>query len=70
VDLYASVLEEGHEVELADLGQRRIFVQVVSGDLEVNGERLGAGDGLQLRHQESVTARARSEAEFLLFSLA
>ncbi|MEJ2297964.1 MAG: pirin family protein [Woeseiaceae bacterium] len=70
VDLYASVLEKGHEVSLADVGQRRIFVQVVSGEIEVNGERLSAGDGLQLRHQESVTAKAGSEAEFLLFNLA
>jgi redox-sensitive bicupin YhaK (pirin superfamily) len=70
VDLYASVLEQGRQVSLDDVGQRRIFVQVVSGDIEVNGQRLGAGDGLQLRHQDSVTAEAGSEAEFLVFSLA
>jgi redox-sensitive bicupin YhaK (pirin superfamily) len=70
VDLYASVLQNGHRVSLADAGQRRIFVQVVSGEVEVNGERLGAGDGLQLRHVETVTAEAVSETEFLLFSLA
>ena len=70
VDLYASVLEKGHEVTLAGVGQRRIFVQVVCGDIEVNGERLAAGDGLKLRHQDALTVRADSEAEFLLFSLA
>ncbi len=70
VDLYASVLEKGARVTLADVEHRRIFVQVVSGDVEVNGERLGAGDGLKLRHQESIAVEAASEAEFLLFSLA
>lgn len=70
VELYASVLEKGHQVTLADTAQRRIFVQVVSGDIEVNGKRLGTGDGLKLRHEDSVSVEAVSEAEFLLFSLA
>jgi len=70
VDLYASVLETGKEVSLDDVADRRIFVQVVGGDIDVNGAQLSAGDGLQITDAESVTISAGSESEFLLFNLA
>ena len=70
VDLYASVLETGKQVRLDGVGDRRIFVQVVAGDIDVNGERLSAGDGFQLTDTDEVLVKAGSEAEFLLFNLA
>jgi redox-sensitive bicupin YhaK (pirin superfamily) len=70
VDLYASVLEAGQSVSLDDTAARRIFVQVVSGDIDVNGQKLSAGDGAQIRDAGAVAIRAQSEAEFLLFNLA
>ncbi len=70
VDLYASVLENGREVELKGVGDRRIFVQVVAGDITVNGTQLSSGDGLQLTGADQVRVTASSESEFLLFDLA
>ncbi len=70
VDLYASVLLAGNEVTLDGVTERRIFVQVISGELDVNGEKLCAGDGAQIRHAEAIRARSESDAEFLLFNLA
>lgn len=70
VDLYASVLETGNEVTLDDVADRRVFVQVVSGELHVNGEKLSAGDGAQIRHAAEIVAKSESDAEFLLFNLA
>ena len=70
VDLYASVLETGKQVTLDDVADRRIFVQVVGGDIDVNGAQLSAGDGLQITDAEAVTISAGSESEFLLFNLA
>ena len=70
VDLYASILEVGNTVQLDGVGDRRIFVQVVSGDIDVNGTQLSAGDGLQLTDTADVVVAASSVAEFLLFILA
>lgn len=70
VDLYASVLETGKQVRLDGVGDRRIFVQVVAGDIDVNGAQLSAGDGLQLTGADDVHVSANSESEFLLFNLA
>ncbi len=69
VDLYASVLEGGNEVNLGEVTNRRIFVQVVSGELDVNGQKLLAGDGAQIRHAPDIRAEAKMETEFLLFNL-
>ena len=69
VDLYASVLESGKDVSLDGVADRRIFVQVVSGDVVVNDEQLHAGDGLEIRDEDAVGVRAITDAEFLLFNL-
>ena len=69
VDLYASVLEDGNQVRLDGVSDRRIFIQVVSGELRVNGELISAGDGVQIRHEDTVDITALSESEFLLFNL-
>jgi redox-sensitive bicupin YhaK (pirin superfamily) len=70
VDLYASVLESGKQVTLDDVADRRIFVQVVSGELDVNGEKLTAGDGAQIRNAADISAKSEADAEFLVFNLA
>ena len=69
VDLYASALENGKEVSLGDVADRRIFVQVVSGDVVVNDQQLSAGDGLGIHDIDGVKVRAITDAEFLLFNL-
>ncbi len=70
VDLYASVLSPAKTVALDDLEGRRVFVQVVAGHLDVNGQRLAAGDGAQIENVASVEFTAIDEAEFLVFNLA
>ena len=70
VDLYASILETGRQVRLDDVRNRRIFVQVVSGDLQVNSESLTAGDGAKIRDADVIDITATNDAEFLLFNLA
>ncbi len=69
VDLYASVLEQGHHVVLDDVEDRRIFVQVVSGDVIVNDAELAAGDGAQIRGAPAIRITASTDAEILLFNM-
>ncbi len=69
VSLYASVLEAGTELA-HDLGQdRRAFVQIVEGDLKVNGRMLAAGDGARIEEHDRIGFSAITEAEFLLFDM-
>jgi redox-sensitive bicupin YhaK (pirin superfamily) len=69
VDLYASFLEAGRQVVLDNVRERRIFVQVVSGELDINGEALAAGDGVKISAADSIEITASSDTEFLLFNL-
>lgn len=69
VDLYAGILETSHDVSLGPVDDRRIFVQVISGALDINGEVLSAGDGARLQETPEVNISAKNEAEFLLFNL-
>jgi hypothetical protein len=69
VDLYASVLESGKSVSLDNVADRRIFIQVVSGNIDMNGEKLAAGDGIQIRNESSIRLVAENDAELLLFNM-
>ena len=69
VDLYASILQTGQEVTLGDVADRRIFVQLVSGRVDVNGEQLTAGDGAQIREEVAINISAHDDSELLLFNM-
>lgn len=69
VDLYASVLEAGTELTHTMADTHKIFVQVISGDLTISGKTLAAGDGVQIKNENSVLIIAQSEAEILLFDM-
>jgi hypothetical protein len=69
VDLYASIVEKGKSVRLDDVAERRVFVQIVSGNVDVNGETLAAGDGVQIRGEATLDVTAHEDAELLLFSM-
>ena len=69
VDLYASVLEAGNERSLQLRPNRKVFVQVVEGDIEVNGQRLSAGDGAQMEDERELRVAAVGESEFLVFDM-
>ncbi len=69
VDLYASILEPGNELTLEVRGERKVFVQLIRGDIEANGESLSAGDGAALEGEQAVDFVATSEAEFLVFDM-
>ncbi len=67
------MLDSGKSVEL-ELNQRRhAWVQLISGELDVNGAKLAKGDGAAISGENKL--RIASEggdgaAEFLLFDLA
>jgi len=70
VSLYASVLEGGSSVEHSFAPGRAGWLQVISGEVEVNGEMLNPGDGLAIEDEQTITIIAQSESEFLLFDVA
>ncbi|MFN7989195.1 MAG: pirin family protein [Thermoanaerobaculia bacterium] len=69
--LYATVLRHGESVPLEIAKGRHLWVQVLRGEADVNGNRLSAGDGLAASDESAFTLRgAGAEAELLVFDLA
>lgn len=69
VRLYGALLD-GDEEAVHPLGAGRVaYVHVARGALEVDGERLSAGDATSVSAQPSVTLRRGENAEVLLFDM-
>ena len=68
VDLYRVLLSEG-EKAVHTQKRRRAWVQIIHGELVVEGALLQPGDGLALMDSEQLTLGARDEVEALLFDL-
>jgi len=70
VRLFASVLKSGEQVKY-DLDEgRHAWIQLISGSLEVSGQRLEAGDGAAVSDETSLMLKSlKDNTEFLLFDL-
>jgi redox-sensitive bicupin YhaK (pirin superfamily) len=69
VKLYRSKLEKGKSLDLPLAEGRSAWLQVISGDLTVNGEKLVTSDGVGLTQEASIAISANEDSEFLLFDL-
>jgi redox-sensitive bicupin YhaK (pirin superfamily) len=68
--IYATQLAPGDEVHLPIAAGRGAWVQVASGALRVNGERLVAGDGAAIEDTAALDIEALEAAEALVLDLA
>lgn len=70
VALYSSILSKGDEIshELAE--DRYAWIQIVKGEVDLNGETLKAGDGAAISDERVLRIESLAEeTEFLLFDL-
>jgi hypothetical protein len=69
VDLYAAVVAPGAELGHAPRPGRKTWIQVARGAVAVNGEPLGAGDGVAIVDEQRIAIRGEVDAEILLFDM-
>ena len=70
VNLYSSILSEGETVSHKLAENRHAWMQIIKGSLDVNGEKLSAGDGAAISGETQLEIIAtKDETEFLLFDL-
>lgn len=70
VDVYQGRLEAGALQSYALRAARHAWIQVASGELEIAGHPLSAGDALALIEEEKIEIRAITSSQLLLFDLA
>jgi redox-sensitive bicupin YhaK (pirin superfamily) len=68
--LYLATMDAGHEVAHDIPPGRHAWLQVLRGDLTLNGLALSAGDGAALSDEAGLAIRADQPSEVLLFDLA
>ncbi|MEO7055879.1 MAG: pirin family protein [Caldimonas sp.] len=66
----AALISGDEHIERALDPARKAYVHVVRGSVEVNGQRLGAGDALRFEHEAELTLARGEQAEVLVFDLA
>lgn len=70
VRLLSTELDARAELDYAFDSNRRGFLQVVRGTVEVDGEQLNAGDAVATQDQDSLSVIAHEKSELLLFDMA
>ena len=68
--VYISALSEGQEVQLPLAPGRHAWVQVATGQVELNGTTLETGDGAAIGEETLLTLRGTAKSDILLFDLA
>jgi redox-sensitive bicupin YhaK (pirin superfamily) len=69
-DLYAALVDGSEKVEFTPRAGRQVYVHVVRGEAQVNGQPLGAGDAMELRGGDNkVRIENGADAEVLVFDL-
>ncbi|MDO8374274.1 MAG: pirin family protein [Polaromonas sp.] len=68
--VYAGLFDGNETVDMVLNPQRKTYVHLVRGELQVNGQALKAGDALQLEAESRLLLANGKEAEVLVFDLA
>lgn len=68
-ELYAATLREGQRTRHQLARGRGAWLQVLRGTIEVDGQKLNAGDGAMVTDEPALSVSATSAAELLLFDL-
>ena len=67
--LYLADLDTGRDLEYPIPAGNGVWVQVLRGEVEANGERLAPGDGLAIEGESALELRAVGAAEVMVFDL-
>ena len=69
MSVYNSILKAGENVEYRLAKGRHAWLQVVRGAVELNLNKLSAGDGAAVSEETPLKIRAGENAEIILFDL-
>jgi redox-sensitive bicupin YhaK (pirin superfamily) len=68
--VYGALLGKGERIAFEPSGARHVWVQLARGSIELNGQKLSAGDGAAASGERVLTLQGVDPAEVLLFDLA
>ena len=69
-NIYLADLDNGREMTFAIPNGRHVWLQVLRGSAEFNASRLSTGDAVAVSDEASLTVKATTDVELMLFDLA
>jgi len=69
VDLHAAMMENGDKLQHAMRSGRHAWIQVVKGEVSINGLDMSQGDGAAITEETMLNISSSTESEILLFDL-
>ena len=67
--LYAGLFDGDEKAELSLNPERKAYVHLIRGELEVNGQRISGGDAFKIENEQKITLANGKDAEVLVFDL-
>ncbi|MEO0813033.1 MAG: pirin family protein, partial [Myxococcota bacterium] len=69
VSLYSAFVKRGRSVSHELRPGRHAWLQLIAGELDLNGRTIAAGDGASVTDAKRLSIRSTADAHFLLFDL-
>ncbi len=69
IELFLGRLDKNQKVEFSTEDSNKIWVQLISGQLSINGKELSAGDGAAINKTSILNIESKEKSEFLIFEM-
>jgi len=69
IELFLGRLDKNQKVEFSTEDSNKIWVQLISGQLSINGKELSAGDGAAINKTAILNIESKEKSEFLIFEM-
>ena len=69
VNIYLGNLKEGENIDYMTDNSNNLWIQLIKGNLLINGTDFEAGDGAQITETDKLSITAKDGSEFLLFDM-
>ncbi len=68
-ELFLGRLDKNRKVEFSSDKSNKIWIQLISGQLSINGKELSAGDGAAINKTAILNFESKEKSEFLIFEM-
>ena len=69
VDLFVGNLGNDKKVNFVSENSNKIWIQLISGQISINGKELSAGDGAAITESDILNIESKEKSEFLIFEM-
>jgi len=68
-EIFVGKFSQEKTINFSAKKNRKIWIQLISGNIDVNGNKLEKGDGCAIQNEENLDLKISAKSEFLLFDL-